>query len=131
MVLRFNKRNRNCQCIHVTLYYRYRAGYKKFLIDVNADFCAYHDNKMGSGVLDLIREQFKEYSTDLWHPCPYVPGNLSISDLPLTASLVNNLFVPAGDYKLIVDTRIGEERIMIMIFFVVPAGRTLEDDKMG
>lgn len=116
------------------MYYRYRAGYKKFLIDVNTDYCAYQKNQIGSAVLDLIHEQFKEYTTNLWQPCPFHPSNVSIDNLPLTASLVKNLFVPAGDYKLVVNTTFGEEHnagSLMMMYVTVPAGRTLEDDNMG
>lgn len=120
--------------IYTTLFYRYRAGYKKFLIDVQTDYCAYLNNTVGSALIDLIIDGYKKHATNLWHPCPFLPGNVSVTDLPLTASLVNNLFVPAGDYKLVIDIRFGEERsvgTLLTIFVVVPAGLTLEDDKMG
>lgn len=118
----------------VTLYYRYRSGYKQFLVDVNIDHCEYHRNHIGSAVLELVHENFKNYTTNIWRPCPFLPGNLSVINLPLTSSLVNNLFVPAGDYKLVIDARVDDAKLsflLITLFFNVPAGRTLEDDKMG
>ncbi len=123
----------------VVLYYRYRAGYKKFLIDVNSDFCAYHDGHIGSKILDLVADIFKKYTTNLWDPCPYHRGmNLSLTNLPLTSALVQKIFVPAGEYKLIVETKVGDKNQALLatftklaFFITIPAGRTMEDDKMG
>lgn len=84
--------------------------------------------------MDLIHEKFKEYTTNLWSPCPFMPSNLSVINLPLTASLVKNIFVPAGDYKLVIDTLIDKEMrsiSLLTIYINVPAGRILEDDRMG
>lgn len=119
--------------IRVTLYYRYRSGYKQFLIDVNVDHCAYHGSHIGSAVLELIHENFKNYTTNVWHPCPFLPGNLSVNNLPLTPSLVKNLFLPAGDYKLVLNASGVEELplVWLALFINIPAGRTLEDDRMG
>lgn len=118
----------------VTLYYRYRAGYKKFLVDLNIDVCAYHGNHLGNAVMDLIADVYQNYTTNIWHPCPFVPGHLAVTKLPLTASLLKNIFLPAGEYKLVLDIKVGKEMvpgILIKLFFDIPAGRTLEDDKMG
>lgn len=118
----------------ITLYYRYRSGYKQFLIDVNIDHCAYHRNVLGSATLDLVQDIFKNYTTNIWQSCPLLPGNVSVNNLPLIASLVQNIFVPAGDYKLTVNSRVNKEKtsiLLLSIFLNIPAGRTLEDDKMG
>lgn len=119
----------------VKLYYRYRAGYKQFLINVISDYCAYHDNQMGSAILDLVKETVKNNSKNLWQPCPFRVGtDVALINLPLTSSLVQNLFVPAGDYKLIVEIRVGDEQTSLSkmtLFITVPAGRTIEDDRMG
>lgn len=115
------------------MYYRYRAGYKKFLIDLNIDVCAYHKNETDSAVMNLIRDTFVKFSTNVLQPCP-IKGNLSIKALPLTAALVNNLFVPAGEYKLVIDTKVNKNKefgINLAFYVKVPAGRTIEDDRMG
>lgn len=122
--------------VQVTLFYRYRAGYKQFLIDVNVDHCAYHRNQIGSALIELVHEVLKNHTSNIWHPCPFLPGNVSITNLPLTPSLVKNLFVPAGDYKLTLNTKVNSENgfvslLLMKIFINVPAGRTLEDDNMG
>lgn len=119
---------------HVKLYYRYRAGYKPFLIDVTADYCTYQNNQLGNAIFDLIAEVFKNYTKNIWRPCPFLPAYLSINDLPLTSRLVKNIFVPAGDYRLTIDTLIGIEKTNVAtlsLFISIPGGRTLEDDKMG
>ncbi len=124
--------------VKIVLYYRYRAGYKKFLIDLTTDFCAYHDNQAGSAILDLVGGMFKNYTTNLWHPCPYHPNYYSLTNLPLTSPLVKHIFLPAGEYKLVINTLVGDKNMTslsslttVVIFFHVPAGRTLENDNMG
>lgn len=119
----------------VKLYYRFRTGYKQFLIDVSTDYCAYHYDLMGSAVLDLVAGVLKNYSTNLCQPCPVIVGtNMSVTNLPLTSSLVQKIFVPAGEYKLVIEIRAGDKQTSmsrISLFITVPAGRTLEDDRMG
>lgn len=118
----------------VTLYYRYRAGYKVFLIDINIDLCSYYTKQLDSALMNLIREEVKKYSTNMIRPCPFTVGNLSVTNLPLTSSLLNNMFVPAGDYKLVITTKLNKEQVLaasITFYVNVPAGRTIEDDRMG
>ncbi len=124
--------------VDVVLYYRFRTGYKKFLIDVTNDFCAYHGNHVGSAVFDLVGGIFKNYTKNLWRACPFYPGEFALTNLPLIPSLVQNIFVPAGEYKLLVNVKVGDEDstsltslTSVTIFANIPAGRTLENDSMG
>lgn len=86
--------------LQVTLYYRYRNGFQKFLIDLNVDVCAYYDNVLGSAVVDLVRKESEKYTTNFFHGCPYT-GNMTVVNLPLTGALFDYIFLPSGDYKLV------------------------------
>ncbi|KAJ6644476.1 hypothetical protein Bhyg_09445, partial [Pseudolycoriella hygida] len=84
--------------LHATLLYRYRNGYQKFLIDTNIDVCSYYKNTLGSGLMDLVRKEMEQYSTNVIHACPYT-GEMSMVKIPLTGALFQYIFVPAGEYK--------------------------------
>lgn len=62
--------------------------------------CAYYNNSLGSAVMDLVRKELEQYSTNMVHPCPFI-GNMTVIGLPLTGALFNYIFLPAGDYKLV------------------------------
>ncbi|KAJ6644473.1 hypothetical protein Bhyg_09442 [Pseudolycoriella hygida] len=65
--------------------------------------------------------------------CPY-EGDLSVNKMPLTGALFQYIFVPAGDYKLVLNTTLNERKtsgLLTMVYVSVAAGRTLEDDRMG
>lgn len=138
--------------IRVTLYYRFRNGYQKFLVDVDTDVCAYYKNILGSALIDLVRKELEKYSSNVIHPCPYF-GNANITGLPLTGALFNYIFLPSGDYKLVrmlhsimfvnvnkfqylkvINSTFGEQQTfgaLLTAYFSVPAGKTVEDDNMG
>ncbi|KAJ6644438.1 hypothetical protein Bhyg_09407 [Pseudolycoriella hygida] len=119
--------------LHVILYYRYRNGYQKFLIDVNVDICSYYNNKLGSALVDLVKGELENYSTNMVHPCPY-EGQLSLNKMPLTGALFQYIFLPAGDYKLVINGTHGDKKVFVFrmtSYFSIAAGRTLEDDRMG
>lgn len=84
----------------MTLYYRFRNGYQKFLIDLNVDVCSYYKHTLGSAVMDLVRKEIESYSTNFIGPCPYT-GNMTVVNLPLTGALFNYIFLPSGEYKLV------------------------------
>ncbi len=86
--------------LHVTLFYRFRNGYQKFLIDTNIDVCSYYNNSLGSALMDLVRKEIQQYSKNFITPCPYT-GNMSVVNLPLTGALFNYEFLPSGEYKLV------------------------------
>ncbi|KAG4071341.1 hypothetical protein HA402_004045 [Bradysia odoriphaga] len=86
--------------LHVILYYRFRNGFQKFLIDLNVDVCSYYNNTLGSAVMDLVRQEVEQYSSNVIHPCPFT-GNMTVVNLPLTGALFNYIFLPAGEYKLV------------------------------
>lgn len=119
--------------VHVTLYYRYRNGFQKFLIDLDIDVCSYYDNILGSAVVDLVRKEVEKYSTNFIRGCPYT-GNMTIINMPLTGALFDYIFLPAGDYKLVIDGIFDKKKlfgVLVTMFFTVLAGKTLEDDNMG
>lgn len=119
----------------VQLYYKYRSGFKLFLVDVNTNICDYIREKSVSKIFDLIWPTLKQYITtspgqDL--RCPFI-GKFSLNKWPANGGIVNNMFIPAGDY-LLNNTFLTSSMEYIWngkFFFNVPEGRTIEDDRMG
>lgn len=60
--------------------------------------------------MNQIRGEVAKYSTNLIHPCPFA-CNLTLVGLAFTAKLVNNLFVPAGEYKLVINTTVNQDKL--------------------
>ncbi|KAJ6644474.1 hypothetical protein Bhyg_09443 [Pseudolycoriella hygida] len=89
-------------------------------------------NTLGSALADLVRKYAEQYS-NMIHGCPY-EGDLSVNKMPLTGALFQYIFVPAGDYKLVLNTTLNERKtagLLTTVYISVAAGRTLEDDRMG
>ncbi|KAJ6644475.1 ATP-dependent RNA helicase vasa [Pseudolycoriella hygida] len=113
--------------LHVILNYRYRNGYQKFLIDTVIDVCAYFNKTTGSALVDLVKGELENYSTNMFHTCPY-EGEVSLNKMPLTGALFQYIFLPAGEYKLVINGTTGEKEIFVFKitgYFSVAAGRTL------
>lgn len=121
--------------MHVQLFYKYRTGYKLFLINVDIDACDYVRNKFVSKAMDLVWPTVKKHiTTDPGQDftCPFI-GRVDFTNVPLNGALVNNTFVPVGDYMLnITSVTRSNEYIWNGRFYVnIPEGKTIKDDQMG
>lgn len=115
------------------MYYKFRSGFKLFLVDVNINLCEYLNNKTSSKIIDIVFPTLKLYTKieQQWK-CPFF-GQFDINKLPLTGALLNNMFVPVGDYMLnLTATTASKELIWNgKFYFTIPEGTTIEDDRMG
>lgn len=114
----------------VQLYYKYRLGYKLFLIDVTNSLCDYINGKEESKVLDFIMPQVQIYSTPKVS-CPY-SGPFNIRNLPLNWSIFDYVFLPTGSFMF--NLTIHANKYFLWngkFYFTIPEGKTAEDDRMG
>lgn len=121
--------------VHMQLYYKYRSGYKPFLVDMTTNLCEYLRKREMSKIFDIFLPIAKKYvktgpGQEL--TCPYI-GPISIVELPLNGSFVNTIFFPVGDYLVNVTYLTSSmEYIYNGKFYVtIPEGKTIEDDRMG
>lgn len=113
----------------VTMFYRFTSGYRKFLIDLDLEFCKFMDGSLTSAFMDVTMKVIKMYS-NLDHPCPYI-GNHSIVNMPLNSAIFGHQFVPAGQYLIDVNVQSnGTTVVFVKFYFDIPTG-TSEDDQMG
>lgn len=118
---------------HTQLYYKYRNGYQLFLVDIYLKACDYLRNKAGSKLMDIVWPTISQYlKTDQNFTCPFV-GRFDIVNMPVTGSFLNNMFVPVGDYmgNVTMTTSTNELIWNGKFYFNIPAGKTIEDDRMG
>lgn len=119
------------QVIHYQLFYRYRTGWRIFLVNFKDNYCDYVKNEnVKSKVLNLIIPIMKTYS-NVNLTCPYI-GPFIIDKMPLNAAIFENPFVPVGKYYLNITLSYEGDLILSMQFyFTVPEGRSIENDGLG
>lgn len=67
----------------------------------------------------------------MYTPCP-VAANYHLTDLPIDGRLLPGIFLPSGEYYCTVELRSNETKVVsVKAYFEVPAGKNLEDDRMG
>lgn len=118
---------------HTQLYHRFRSGYQIFLIDRLINICDYFHNNAGSKIIDIAFPTLTKYITSpLPFKCPYY-GHFDVVGLPLTGPLMNNLFLPVGNYMLNLTVFHNETELIWngKYYFIIPEGKTIEDDRMG
>lgn len=116
--------------IQYTLYYRFRNGFQKFLVDITDDYCDYvNEGNIKSKVMDFLKPAIEKYCNIILS-CPY-KGPFYIENLPLTFEIFENPFLPSGDYYFNITTFNTKLMSSIQLYFNVPAGITIEDDAMG
>lgn len=116
--------------IRYQLFYRYRNGFQKFLVDITDDYCDYMTGgNLKSKVLDLLKPGIEKYCNVIL-TCPYI-GPFSIEKLPVDGEMFGNPFLPAGDYYLNISTFNTQLMFSGQFYFNIPAGKTIEDDSMG
>lgn len=125
---------------YAQLYHKFRSGYKLFLIDTNINLCDYVNNKIGSKIIDFVYPSIlKHITTPRRLRCPYY-GQLNVENLPINGELFNNMFLPVGEYMVnltatakIVENKTEKEEFVWngKFYFIIPAGKTIEDDRMG
>lgn len=85
---------------------------------------------MASKLFALIRNTAEKYS-NIFQPCPQT-GNLWIKNYPLDGSVMPKAFMPSGSYYVSVENKVnGTRAVDVKVYFVIPSGRTIEDDLMG
>lgn len=115
----------------VTLYYRFRNGYKKFLMDVTTDVCAYFKQTIPSVLFETVKKAIHKYSNILDAPCPQT-GSIWAKDCPVDGSIFPKMFLPAGSYYISIENfSNGTKYVDAKVYFVIPEGKTIEDDRMG
>lgn len=73
----------------------------------------------------------KQFSGPLAKSCP-IPANYSFSNMPIDGQLFPSVFVPSGQYYVSVEVLTNNVRVVLVkVYFEIPAGRTIEDDRMG
>lgn len=81
----------------------------------------------------MVLPTFKKYfSSDQNLTCPYY-GRFDIDKLPITGAIFNNMFLPVGNYMANVSVATNEKELVWegRFYFVIPEGKTIEDDRMG
>lgn len=116
---------------HVQLYYKFRSGYKMFLVDIKTDMCAYVSGKVQSKLMDYIMPVVNKYSFRKL-VCPY-SGWIRVKDMPVNGSIFDYVFLPVGNYLLnLTLLTTGDEYMWnAKFFFIIPDGKTIEDTRMG
>lgn len=118
---------------HTQLFYKFRNGFQSFLVDIHLNACDYLRNKATSKLFDIVLPTIKEYLfTDQNFTCPF-GGRFDIVNMPVTGDFLNNMFVPVGDYMANVTVNTNENELIWngKFYFTIPAGKTIEDDRMG
>lgn len=118
---------------HTQLFYKYRNGYQLFLIDLRLHICEYLTNKTSSRLLDVVMPTISQYLViDQNFTCPFI-GRFDVVNMPILGSFFNNMFVPVGDYMANVTFNTNKTELIWngQFYFTIPAGKTIEDDRMG
>lgn len=116
---------------HVQLYYKFRNGYKLFLVNVKTDMCDYTSGKAPSKLMDYIMPAVNKYSVRNL-TCPY-SGWIRIKELPINGAIFDYVFLPVGNYMLNLTLFTAGNHYMwnSKFYFIIPEGKTIEDDRMG
>lgn len=119
------------ETIHFQLFYRYRTGWRIFLVNFKDNFCDYvTKGNAKATALNLLIPVIRKYS-NVNLTCPYV-GQFTIDKMPANAAIFNYPFIPVGKYYLNVTLAYMDELILSMQFyFIVPEGRSIENDGLG
>ncbi|KAG4066225.1 hypothetical protein HA402_000449 [Bradysia odoriphaga] len=119
------------EMIHFQLHYRYRTGWRIFLINFKDNYCDYvtKGNPKATAMNLLIPTITKYSNVNL--TCPFI-GPFSIIKMPANGAMFNHPFIPVGKYYLNVTMTFMEELILSMQFyFTIPEGRSIENDGLG
>lgn len=119
------------ETIHFQLFYRYRTGWRIFLVNFKDNFCDYvTKGNAKATALNLLIPVIRKYS-NVNLTCPYV-GQFTIDKMPANAEMFNYPFVPVGKYYLNVTLAYFDELILsTQFYFTVPEGRSIENDGLG
>lgn len=119
--------------LHVQLYYKYRNGFQMFLIDLHVNACDYLSKNTTSKIMETFWPKITKYLiTDQEMVCPFI-GRFDVVNLPVNGGFLNNMFLPVGDYmlNLTINTNSKEFLSNVKLFINIPAGKSIEDDRMG
>lgn len=112
---------------YTQLYYKFRSGYKLFLVDVNINVCDYITNKTHSKIIELVLPTLRNYlklDVGQFLECPFI-GRLDVINFPLTSGLFNNMFIPVGDYMVNLTATTNEKEMIWngKFYFNIPEGK--------
>lgn len=115
----------------VQLLYKFRSGYKPLLINVTCNVCDFLKGKVVDSLLfNMIMPKLQVYSARKFM-CPH-QGLFSIQKMPINMGVVDYLFIPAGSYMLNLTLSVKKELLWNgEMYFILPEGKTAEDDRMG
>ncbi|KAJ6633327.1 Sphingosine kinase 2 [Pseudolycoriella hygida] len=116
------------------LYYRFRAGYKLFLINLDINLCDYFNKKAPSKILDIVMPVVnKHLRRNRPVTCPESVGRLEFKNIPVNSELFKFVFLPTGHYMLNLTgtTKEGDLLWNGKFYFDVPDGKTIDADRMG
>lgn len=107
------------------LYYRFNGNvYRKFLVDIDEDFCKFMSGKFESPFLPVLFKAIGT-NTNINHTCPYT-GNVTIRNLTISSLFVKDLIIPAGQYRFdvnVYDSKRNRTIIRPVVYFTVPNSR--------
>lgn len=117
--------------INFQLHYRYRTGWRIFLINFKDYFCDYvTKGNPKATALNMLIPVLSKYS-NVKLTCPYV-GPYSITKMPANGEMFDHPFVPVGKYYLNVTMAHVDALVVSMQFyFTIPEGRSIENDGLG
>lgn len=106
----------------ITMYYRFNGNvYRKFLIDLNADFCEFMlsgtQNPLFSAAVKTLASM-----SNIIHPCPHT-GQMVVRNLTITNRFVAGGILPAGQYRSdinIYNYKLNQTIVHPIVYFTVP-----------
>lgn len=116
------------------LNYRFNSVYRKFLIDLDMDFCGYMAETQKFDILLRTIMPVVERYSNINHPCPY-SGNVTVRKMRITNKIFDRAILPSGQYRIDVSIYDSKEKrpiIFCKIFMTVPIANDARlDTAMG
>ena len=112
------------------LYYKFTSGYKPLLIDVTTNACDFTSGKVKSKMMDYVMPALIRYSNTNFK-CPFF-GPVIVKNMPINMGIFDYVFIPAGNYMLNITLTVKDELVWRgKFYFILPEGKTADDDRMG
>lgn len=94
--------------IHYDVFYQFSTNeWRRFLLEVWEDFCAYMAGDKRNILLGTIHPLYAKH-TNVNHTCPYYPGTYFVKINNVSVNAFAPLqFVPAGRYRVVLNMHEG------------------------
>lgn len=117
--------------MHFKLFYRFRTGWRIFLVNISENYCDYVTEKnLKSKALEFLLPSVKNHSNQMLQ-CPWVTPYI-MEKMPIDGRVFQYPFVPVGQYYLNVTETCHDVWIWSGQFhFTIPEGRSIENDNLG